>query len=85
MQNKQPQIVDHDPIGDIIRKHDVQKSKIKVYADNKSYVKPSDLEICDTILVKRPFTSLKGDTPYETTPMITCHRNGSMLTGSNGK
>jgi len=85
VRNKLPQSTSHDPIGDIIRKHDtVQKSKIKAHADNKNYVKPSNLKIGDTVLVKRPFTSLKSDTPYELTPMTISHRNGSMLTASDG-
>jgi transposase InsO family protein len=84
VRSKLPQIPNHDPIGDLVRKHDTtQKLKIKAYADNKNYVKPSDLKVGDTVLVKRPF-NMKANTPYETLPLMVSGKKGTMITASDG-
>jgi hypothetical protein len=69
--NKFPTMPEEDPIAEIVRKRDsMQKSKMKFHADNKAYVKPSDLKIGESVLVKRPFNVTKGNTPYELDPLI---------------
>ncbi|GAB1602673.1 hypothetical protein Ahia01_000547000, partial [Argonauta hians] len=63
-----------------IRQNDAAaKAKMKHYADNKVYVKPSDIQVGDTVLVKdttrpRPFT------PYEPIPYVVSNKKGSMIT-----
>ena len=38
---------------ELAEKDDKAKGKIKSYADSKAYVKPSDISVGDTVLVKR--------------------------------
>ncbi|GAB1606500.1 hypothetical protein Ahia01_000932600 [Argonauta hians] len=52
---------------------------MKHYADNKVYVKPSDIQVGDTVIVtdttrSRPFT------PYEPIPYVVSNKKGSMIT-----
>ena len=84
VRNKIPQINNADPISEIIGKHDsTQKMKIKAYADNKSYVKPSDITLGDSVLVKRPFTRNKGMSVYNPSPMKVVKTKGTMITAKN--
>jgi hypothetical protein len=84
VRNKLPQTTESDPVSEIVRKHDdEQKRKMKMYADNKQYVKPSDIDIGDSVLVRRPFNLIKGNTPYEPTPLTVTHINGTMITASD--
>ncbi|CAB4043861.1 Hypothetical predicted protein [Paramuricea clavata] len=55
--------------------------KIKAYADKKCYVKPSYINLGDSILVKRPFTMSKGSTVYNPNPMTVVKT--SMITAKN--
>jgi transposase InsO family protein len=81
VKNKLPQTPQNDPIAEIVRKRDSQqKLRMKSYADGKRYVKPSDLEVGDPVLVKRPFNMVKGNTPYETEPLTITAKKGSMIT-----
>jgi hypothetical protein len=57
--------------------------KIKAYADKKCYVKPSDISLGDSVLVKRPFTMSKGSTVYNPNPMTVVKTKGSMITVKN--
>ena len=56
---------------------------MKNNADNKSYVKPSDLKIGDTVLVKNPPVVKKSETPFEHDTYQVTNKNGSMLTARN--
>ena len=85
VRKKVPQIKNVDPIAEIIRKHDsTQKMKIKAYADSKGYVKPSDIILGDSVLVKRPFTRSKGMSVYNPNPMKVVKIKGAMITAKNG-
>ena len=84
VRNTIPQANSVDPISDIIHKHDsLQKTKIKVYADNKRYIKPCDISPCDAVLVKKPFNMVKGSTVYNPSPMTVVQKKGSMITARN--
>ena len=87
VRNKLPQVPTADPVSDIVRKYDSrQKSKMKMYADSKNYVKHSDIKVGDTVLVKRPFNTQKGNTPYIPAPMTVTKVKGTMMTASgNGQ
>ena len=63
VRNKLPQVNNADPVAEIVRKHDSsQKLKIKAHADSKCYVKPCDVNLGESVLVKRPFTASKSAT-----------------------
>ena len=63
-----------------IRKRDTEvKRKIKQYADIKAYVKPNDLRVGDTVIVKSDHTS-KALTPYQPNPMTIIKKKGPMIT-----
>ena len=84
--NKLPQANHIDPLSEIIREHDSsQKSKIKLHSDNKTYMKPCTITPGETVLVKRPFSVLKGGTVYDPTPLTAVDKKGSMITAKNKK
>ena len=87
VRNKLPQVPTADPVSDIVRKYDSrQKCKMKMYADSKNYVKHSDIKVGDTVLVKRPFNTQKGNTPYIPAPMTVTKVKGTMMTANgNGQ
>ena len=60
-------------------KGEQNKRKVKEYADNKRYVKPSEIKVGETVLVKRP-PSLEKQTLYEETPMKVTDKKGIMIT-----
>ena len=60
-----------------------KKQKMKNNADNKNYVKPSDLKIGDTVLAKNPPVMKKSETPFERVTYQITNKNGSMLTARN--
>jgi hypothetical protein len=69
------------PVFEIIRMRDSsQEMKIKAYANKKCYVKPSDINLGDSVLVKRPFTMSKGSTVYNPNPITVVKTKGSMIT-----
>ena len=66
-----------------IRERDTKaKRKIKQYADRKAYVKPNDLRVGDTVIVKSNNTS-KALTPYQPNPMTIIKKKGSMITATH--
>ena len=66
-----------------IRECDTEaKRKIKQYADRKAYVKPNDLRVGDTVIVKSNNTS-KALTPYQPNPMTIIKKKGSMITATH--
>ena len=82
--NKLPQANHKDPVSEIIREHDSsQKSKIKLHADNKTYVKPCTISTGETVLVKRPFSVSKGGSVYNPIPLTVVDKKGSMITAKN--
>ena len=58
---------------------------MKEYADRKNYVKPSDIRVGDTVLVKRDNSYRKSLTPYDPKPYEVTERKGSMVTASSGE
>ena len=58
------------------------KRTIKQYADRKAYVKPNDLRVGDTVIVKSDNTS-KALTPYQPNPMTIIKKKGSMITATH--
>ncbi|KAK2566494.1 hypothetical protein P5673_009104 [Acropora cervicornis] len=55
-----------------------RKMKMKGYADNKRYVKTSDLQIGDTVLVRRQAGN-KATPAYETEPLQVQYRKGTRV------
>ena len=75
------------PIGVTPRAHEFEelyqrdfekKMKMKGYADNKRYVKTSDLQIGDSVLVRRQAGN-KATPPYETEPLQVQYRKGTRV------
>lgn len=60
----------------------LMKSKMKDYADNKSYVKPSSISVGDTVIVKQPITHNRSLTPYMPVPHTVTSKNHSMITAT---
>ena len=71
--------------ADIKHQDDEAKRKMKEYADRKSYVKPSNYSVGDTVLVKRDKAYRKSLTPYDPEPYEITMSKGSMVTASNGE
>ena len=66
-----------------IRERDTEaKRKLKQYADRKAYVKPNDLRVGETVIVKSDNTS-KALTPYQPNPMTIIKKKGSMITATH--
>ena len=59
------------------------KAKMKEYADNERYVKPSNAKEGDTVLFKRGDSRKKSDTPHDPIQLIIVERKGSMVTAEN--
>ncbi|GFN74628.1 transposon ty3-g Gag-Pol polyprotein [Plakobranchus ocellatus] len=69
-----------DPINTCIRCNDAAaKAKMKHYADCKSYIKRSDIQIGESVLVKQSDTT-KPTTPYEPIPYMVSNKKESMIT-----
>jgi transposase InsO family protein len=86
MNIKIPQVSDMLTTPVEFRSRDFEKKqRMKNNADNKSYVKPSDLKIGDTVLVKNPPVVKKSETPFEHDTYQVTNKNGSMLTARNKK
>ena len=60
------------------QKDAISKAKMKYHADKKAYVRPSDINIGDPVLVKD--TTRRKTTPYEPVPYIVIDKKGSMIT-----
>ena len=71
--------------ANIKQKDDQAKQKMKEYADRKNYVKPSDIRVGDTVLVKRDNSYRKSLTPYDPKPYEVTEKKGSMVTASSGE
>ena len=57
---------------------------MKTYADNKANVKPSDLSVGDTVLVRRDPSEKKSESPYKHERFIVTEKKGSMITATTG-
>ena len=76
-----PQRLDDDsPMRDRDTK---QKARMKQYADNKAYVRPSPLSVGDPVLLKNSHAT-KADTPFQPTPLVIIAKKGSMVTAQRG-
>ena len=83
IKNRLPHLI--TPIAEhpSIRECDTEaKRKIKQYADRKAYVKPNDLRVGDTVIVKSDNTP-KALTPYQPNPMTIIKKKGSMITATH--
>ena len=56
-----------------------KKQRMKLFADNKSYVKPCNIQIGDSVLVKNNPDKAK-QYPYNPKPLIVRKKNGTMIT-----
>ena len=74
-----------DPCDERMRRRDkAEKLKMKAYADSKAYVRPSDIQMGDSVVVKD--TSIKkSGTPYDPEPLEVVQKKGSMITAENGR
>ncbi len=84
--NKLPCLNTIDPQRHDAELHDkLMKDKQKEYADRKVYVKPSAIEVGDTVIVRRDNPNLqKSETPYQRDTLTVAHKKGSMVTAENG-
>ena len=74
-------IINPSDDSDIRERDKCQKDKIKYYADRKSTVKPCEIQIGDTVLVKQKRTK-KRMPYYDSTPYNVISRKGNMITAS---
>ena len=58
------------------------KRKMKVYADSKANVKPQNISVGDTVIVKRDPSYVKSATPYDPKPYVVKERKGTMVTAA---
>ena len=82
-----PKFLARLPIGATTREHNFEelfqrdldkKMQIKGYADNKRYAKTSDIQVGDSVLVRRE--AVKKTTPaYEAEPLRVQYRKGTMV------
>ena len=78
--NKLPSMLQTLPANICIRCNDADaKAKMKQYADQKPYVKQSEIQVGDSVLVKQS-DKTKAMTPYEPTPYVVQSKKGSMIT-----
>ena len=79
IKNRLPHLITPIVENPSIRERDTEaKRTIKQYADRKAYVKPNDLRVGDTVIVKSDHTS-KAFTPYQTNPITIIKKKGSMI------
>lgn len=72
------------PRQDVLIKDHSQKQKMKRYADDKAYVKPSNIQEGDSVLVKPTTPRRKTDPVYYENPYSVVSRKGSMVTAQRG-
>lgn len=76
IKNRLPHLVAPIAGDHSIRVRDTQAKKtIKKYADRKVYVKPNNLSVGDTVVVKSDHTS-KAHTPYQPNPLTITKKKG---------
>ena len=79
MKTKLPEVTAPCSDADIRQRDQAVKAKMKEYADNMRYVKPSAVKEGDDVLVKRDETKKKSDTPYDPKPRTVVETKGSMV------
>ena len=83
MRNKLPNISQPTNNSSSIADNDQRaKAKMKAYADKKAYVKPSEISIGDTVIVKRDPSAKKSQSPYKPEPYTVSDKKGSMVTAT---
>ena len=85
MQSKHPEVP--QPINnstDIAQGDHQAKIRMKAYADSKTNVKPSNISVGDTVVVKRDPSTKKSLSPYMPEPYTVTERKGSMITAKSG-
>ena len=83
IKNRLPHLITPIAEDSNIRERDTEaKRKIKQYADRKAYVKPNDLRVGDTVIVKSDNTS-KALTPYQPNSMTIIKKKGSRITATH--
>ncbi|XP_022094926.1 uncharacterized protein K02A2.6-like [Acanthaster planci] len=61
-----------------------KKAEMKQYADNREHARPKNIEIGDTVLLRRDGLVAKHQTPYHTHPYTVTAKKGSMVTAQRG-
>ena len=86
MKTNLPEVTAPCSDADIRQRDQAVKAKMKEYADNMRYIKPSAVKEGDDVLVKRDETKKKSDTPYDPKPRAVVETKGSMVTakGADG-
>lgn len=86
MKTNLPEVTPPCSDADIRQRDQAVKAKMKEYADNMQYIKPSAVKEGDDVLVKRDETKKKSDTPYDPKPRTVVETKGSMVTakGADG-
>ena len=82
LKTKLPQVpnVPQNKTDQVIRQNDARaKATMKHYADKKQYIKPSNIQTGDNVLVKDT-RSIRPLTPYEPIPYTVTHKKGTMIT-----
>ena len=58
---------------------------MKELEDSNSYVKPSELQVGDSVYVKRDDSKNRGDTPYHPDSKVIIEKKGSMVQTRDGE
>ncbi|CAE1162672.1 unnamed protein product [Acanthosepion pharaonis] len=83
IKNRLPHLITPIAGDPSIRERDTQaKTTMKQHTDRKTYVKPNDLRVGDTVTIKNDHTS-KALTPYQPNLMTVTKKKGSMITATH--
>ena len=75
----------HKSQAKTVRSQDARKkAAMKQYADNKEHARHKDINIGDTVLVRRDGLVAKHQTPYHRHPYTVTAKKGSMVTAQHG-
>ena len=86
IKTKLPELTDEDMSRSGIASKDASSKKLmKDYADSKAYVKTSEIEVGDVVIVKQNPSYKKSDPPYRSTPYRVIQKRGSMVTAARGQ
>ena len=85
MRNKLPEVTQLiNDSTDIAQGDHQAKIRMKAYADSKANVKPSNISVGDTVVVKRDPSTKKSLSPYMPEPYTVAERKRSMITAKSG-
>ena len=81
VRNKLPELPmdSYDQAG-IQERDENAKRKMKAYADNKAHLKPQNISVGDTVIVKRDPSPMKSDRPFDPKPYVVTEQKGTMVT-----